>query len=264
MSDNCEEIRELIAAYSIGATDAEETQRVRAALDDCPEAARELEEYAALATALHDAVPLRHEAPPAARILSRIEFGDEGETTPTENITPLTQPAPRRGFWWLSIAALFVIALLAIGSNLFWLDRVSELEANQAELVEQINTRPTPTTPFSVVLNPRNTHHRELSATTAGQPNAAARVIWNSEIEVGSLFVTGLEQLPADMAYQLWVVRDDETLSLGQFNVDDTGTGFMIFQSPEPIASFDAIGISPEPAEGSAQPTHDHVVVGRI
>ena len=114
------------------------------------------------------------------------------------------------------------------------------------------------------MLNPHNTHHRELSATTAGQPNAAARVIWNSEIEVGSLFVTGLEQLPADMAYQLWVVRDDETLSLGQFNVDDTGTGFMIFQSPEPIASFDAIGISPEPAEGSAQPTHDHVVVGRI
>ena len=76
--------------------------------------------------------------------------------------------------------------------------------------------------------------------------------------------MTGLEQLAPDMAYQLWVVRDDETLSLGQFHVDDTGTGFMIFQSPEPIVNFDAMGISPEPATGSAAPTHDHVVVGRI
>ncbi len=48
----CERLRELIPAYSLGATDAEETEFVKVHLADCPEAAAELAEYTRLAVAL--------------------------------------------------------------------------------------------------------------------------------------------------------------------------------------------------------------------
>jgi anti-sigma-K factor RskA len=269
-SNRCDEARELIGAYAIGATDPAETRLVEQALADCPELNDELKDYAALNEALHQAVPLRYAAPPASRILAKIaqpashpaEFLDDAAED--EKIIPLTQPGGPRGLWWLSIAALFVVTVLAVGSNLYWSDQVNRLQEAQQELAQQINQIATPDQPLLVDLRPEDSHHRRLTATAASQPDARAEVIWNSHIEVGALYATGLQQLDPDMAYQLWGVRDGVAVSLGQFDVDENGTGFLIFQSPQPIVSFDALGISPEPADGSDQPTHDHVVVGQI
>jgi anti-sigma-K factor RskA len=253
--NNCEEARELIGAYSIGATDVEETRLVEDALDDCPELVDELAEYASMMTAMHEAVPLRYTAPPVSRL-----FADLKPAQPlTLAVESKVAKNPQRRLWWISIAALFVVTALAVGSNLLWLNRVNELEAAQQLQLTQQPTR----SPLAIMFDPAATHQRVLLP-TSDENGAMARVIWNSEFEVGSLFVIGLDPLPPDMAYQLWAVRADETLSLGQFNVDNTGTGILIFQSPEPIVSFDALGISPEPASGSDAPTHDHVVVGNI
>jgi hypothetical protein len=266
---NCDQMRDLLAAYSIGATDPAESQQVEIALADCPELRAELADYQGLAEALHHAVPLRHSAPAAERILGPILRGETPTTTqpqPTlrsEKVIPLP-PKPRRQVWWISIAALFVVTVLAVGSNLYWSDQVQALRAAQQDLITQINQAATPVQALPVSLRREDSHHRRLTATTTNQPGAQAEVIWNSHIEVGALYATGLAQLPPDMAYQLWGVRGQMATSLGQFSVDENGTGFLIFQSPEPIVSFDALGISPEPASGSQQPTHDHVVVGKI
>ncbi|MBZ0302526.1 MAG: anti-sigma factor [Anaerolineae bacterium] len=266
---NCDEARELLGVYAIGATDSEETRLVEAALVDCPELADELADYAVLTDALHRAVPARFPAPPAARILAGIhqpanhpaEFRDEAdEPPPALRMVPRAQPIRTRRWWWVSIAALFVVTLLSVGSNLYWADQVNRLR----EAVPTQSVPPTPAQPLPVTLKPEDSHHRRLTATAAGQPDAQAQVIWNSDIEVGALYATGLQQLPPDMDYQLWAVRGDEAISLGQFTVDENGTGFLIFQSPQPIVGFDALGISPEPATGSARPTHEHVVVGKI
>jgi hypothetical protein len=269
VQDRCEEIRELIAAYAVGAADAAEAQQVRDALADCPEVAEELADYVALLDTMNHSLPLRHPAPPAARILAGITDGAPARPTPRPRQPapppqPQSLPAPRRARWWWSAAALLLVTLLALGSNWLWWREVDNLRQTQAALLDQLNARPTPQSPFALVLNPEDSHQRVLLPTDAGQDGALARVIWNSEFEVGSLFVTGLQVLPPDMAYQLWAVRDGAATSLGQFQVDDTGTGILIFQSPEPIVSFEALGISPEPITGSSAPTHDHVVVGRI
>lgn len=265
MASNCDDLQELIAAYSIGATDPEETRRVEQALVECPELAEELAEYAGLHEALLYAVPQRHQAPPVSRLLAGLsqpanhgaEFADEEPA----KVIALPQPAVRKRsqVWWLGIAALFIVTVLAVGSNLLWF-------YENAALRSQLATPVTPAAPgyLPVILKPEDSHHRRLTATAAGQPDAQAQVIWNSDIEVGALYATNLQQLPADMAYQFWGVRGDVATSLGQFQVDENGTGFLIFQSPEPVASFDALGISPEPASGSVQPTHEHVVVGKI
>ena len=251
MRSNCEEARELIGAYSMGATDAAETQLVETALMDCPELNEELADYAALSDALNRAVPQRFQAPPAHKILAPLQPA-------AAKTVPLAKPAASRRTLWWSIAALFVVTVLAVGSNVYWAGEVGQLRLS-ATATPQV----TPSF-FPIALRPQDSHHRRLSATTTDQPDAQAEVIWNSDIEVGALYATGLEQLAPGMAYQFWGVTGDTAVSLGQFNVDVDGTGFLIFQSPQPVAGFDALGISPEPASGSAQPTHEHVVVGKV
>lgn len=251
---NCEEARELIGAYSIGATDAAETQLVETALVDCPELAEELADYAALNDALNRAVPQRFQAPPAHKILAGLQ-----EPSASKVISMTKPAASRRALWW-SIAALFAVTVLAVGSNLYWFGEVGQL---RQQATPQVTPQLTPPV-FPVALRPQDSHHRRLTATTTDQPTAQAEVIWNSDIEVGALYATGLQQLEPDMAYQFWGVNGDTAISLGQFTVDADGTGFLIFQSPQPVASFDALGISPEPASGSAQPTHEHIVVGKV
>jgi hypothetical protein len=48
------------------------------------------------------------------------------------------------------------------------------------------------------------------------------------------------------------------------FQVDAEGSGFLVFQSPEPLTAFDVIGISVEPSDGSVKPTTPHLVTGQI
>src|SRR5215211_379751 len=54
---DCEALAELLPAYSIGATDAEETALVERLLQVCPEGAAELDSYLSLAQAMNYTAP---------------------------------------------------------------------------------------------------------------------------------------------------------------------------------------------------------------
>ena len=263
--NDCDDVRELVPAYVLGATDPEETRLIEMALADCPELLDDLAEYATLTEAMHLAVALRHDAPPADRILAPLRQSGRAYKAATSDRSHPETRAPWRRAWWFAMAALFVVTVLAVGSNILWYTQTRDLQRAQQALQASQMRFPTPgQSVLPAILKPENSQHRRLTATAAGQPGAQAQVLWNSGIDVGAMMATGLAQLPPDMAYQLWVEREDETISLGQFQVDADGAGFLLFQSPEAITRFSALGISPEPASGSAQPTHDPIAVGKI
>ncbi|MBL8153326.1 MAG: anti-sigma factor [Anaerolineae bacterium] len=112
---NCETLRELIPAYSLGATDPDETRQVEAGLKDCPGLAEELAEFQASLIGLARAVP--QVEPPAAvldGLMQRVS-------------------APRRTnrrSWWLAAAA--VLALIFVVNNLYWIDRLNQAEQKNA------------------------------------------------------------------------------------------------------------------------------------
>ena len=81
---------------------------------------------------------------------------------------------------------------------------------------------------------------------------------------MGILVASGLEPLPSDEAYQVWLWKGGEPLSGGLFSVDDTGWGSTLFHSQEPITDFGWIGITSEPAEGSIEPTGSTVLTVKM
>jgi anti-sigma factor RsiW len=107
---NCDRLRELIPAYSLGATDPEETRQVEAGLRDCPGLAEELAEFRASLIGLAGAVP---QVDPPAAVLDGL----------------MQRVAPRRtsrSGWWVAAAA--VLALVFVVNNLYWIGRLNQAE----------------------------------------------------------------------------------------------------------------------------------------
>ena len=78
------------------------------------------------------------------------------------------------------------------------------------------------------------------------------------------LSVYNLAPLPRDQVYQVWLLKGDERYSGGVFTVDSTGFGLGVVVPAAPLAEFDAIGITVEPAQGSGGPTGTHVLTGEF
>lgn len=69
-----------------------------------------------------------------------------------------------------------------------------------------------------------------------------------------------LDQLNESQVYQLWLIRGDMPVSAGIFHVDETGQGVLPVATAVP-GSFDAIGVTVEPAGGSQVPTLDQLIL---
>jgi hypothetical protein len=249
--DICKTIIDLIPAYSIGATTPEETARVEALLPDCPQAIDLLTDYLMLA----DDLALAVQPPKTAQTNGEIHLNGalvRGKARPVTS--PVVQPhsTPHRGWVGLAVAALLLI-LLGV-TNIYWYTANQRLENTQV-IAQPVEALPVLAGDFA---------HRDLSATEDGQPESRASVIWNPETSIGSIYVTGLPPLDDQHNYYVWLVREETAVTLGQFSVDPNGNGILLFQSEEPLESYDAIGVNVEPIGGSQTPTTPHVVIGEI
>ena len=78
--------------------------------------------------------------------------------------------------------------------------------------------------------------------------------------EISLLCVWGMEPLPEEQAYQVWLISGEERVNGGTFRVTDEGYGILFLQPPDPLHTYDSIGITVEPAVGSLGPTSPHVL----
>jgi hypothetical protein len=258
---DCHRLRELIPAYAIGATDPDETAFVEAGLPDCPEAAAELTDYLMLSDELLYIVPMASENRPVADVpMPYLEPVAAARTNPGTSTRPAPVVVSRQSVRWIVAASL---ALIIVGIvNGYTMVQLQRLEQGQRDLASQFEAARTALLP----VNAGPALHRDLlpNGTTDVSPEAHAVLIWNAAENVGSLYVTGLSPLSLEETYQLWLVRDDHSMSLGTFEVDNAGTGTLVFASPEPVVSFQHVGVSIEPVAGSTTPTTPHLVIGEI
>jgi hypothetical protein len=78
------------------------------------------------------------------------------------------------------------------------------------------------------------------------------------------LSVSGLPALPPGHVYQLWLVHQGKRTSGGTFIVDAEGCGSILVRTATPLTSYDAVGVTVEPAGGSPGPTTPRVIGGKV
>lgn len=242
-NDVCNELKDLLPAYVIGATTEAEAARVRALLPQCPDVAAEMATYAQIAAGLTTQVePV---APPPdlrARLLAQAER-TPATTAPTLEVPAVRNPRRTLPLGWLAAAALFV---LLMGTNLFWATRPDAAPAPlDTQLVDLLADPDTQQLPL------RNADDTPL-----------ATVLWTPGDDAALLVSNQLAPLDPAQTYQLWFIGDDAVVSGGVFQVPDDQRA-LVPVNADP-ATFATLAISVEPAPGSEAPTTDPVAVGSI
>jgi hypothetical protein len=253
---NCESLDALIPAYSIGATDPDEEAFVKQQLAECP--APELADYMELADRLHYSAP-PVQAPP--RVLSHLMVA---VNRPAEARPAAALPGRRKRLsraWGFRAAAAAAVIVLLVSSNLYWSGQLEQLRSSQQAMTARLEDQ---NTLLALIGSGAALRVDLLAAQPAGKNAPAATVFCDPQREVGLLQVKYFPSLPPEKAYQVWLIRGQQRISGGLFQVEADGSATFVFRSPGPMSTFDSIGITPEPAAGSPGPTSPPVVRGAL
>ena len=276
----CADVADLIPAYSVGATDPEETAVVHGRLRACPTAAAALADYSKVAEALLYAAPpaqapthlanqlraaigvLPATSLPGHPLKRQAPVGLRTEGTPNMKPSPFTlvPPAPKSVRRWTFGRSLATAAsLLLVGLNLALLVQNQQLRTHQEQLAAELNQQ-NKALIFLAAEEPQEV------ILPAAQENSLAQadVLWNSSLGIAVVYVRAFPELPPDKAYQIWLNKDGQRTSPGLFTVESGGMGIFVFPIEQSLDLYDVIGITPEPAGGSSGPTAPPVVRGPI
>lgn len=234
-------VEPLLGAYALEALDFEERAAVEGHLADCESCRRALEKFQAVATMLMLAPEPAAPSPRVrARLLSKIDAS--------------RRPRPfsfGRELWPRLGLAAGLAALLLI--NLALVGQVRALREEQARIGADLQVDQTalalasyPTT--QVVL---------LDGEAVG-----GTLLFEPERRFAVLHMWGLDPLEARQSYQAWLVREDGSrVSAGLFAADPNSIfTSAVLTSPAPVGQFSSLGVTIEPAGGSAEPTGPRVL----
>jgi anti-sigma-K factor RskA len=97
----------------------------------------------------------------------------------------------------------------------------------------------------------------------AGEYPAHGHLWASPQEQVACLVVQGLPALPDDQVYQVWLVRDNQQSSGGTFEAHN-GKAWAFVDSDQPMAEYDELFVTIEPAGGSPAPSGARVVSGAL
>jgi anti-sigma factor RsiW len=238
------DLHSLSGAYALDALDSPaERERFARHLSRCPSCANEVRGLREVATAL--AFAATAEAPPELRSRVLTAAARTRQLPPEVRSHRTHARAPRTLPWvpWLSGA----VALASIAVAVFFglAQSHTQDELNQARAQNQA---------LSVVLSAPRVQVLSQVSTSGGK----AIVVLAAERHELAVVTTGLPALPAGKVYQLWLISKAKITSAGLLPTAKSG------QTPAVLATGlvkgDALGLTVEPAPGSAQPSTKPIV----
>lgn len=239
-----EEIRSLIAPYVLGAVSEQETVAVRGHIATCDECLAEVDGYSDVVSSL--ALAVDHDELPEGfieEVMARV--GAERSDAPVRSAAPVpvatgraaapVVPLRRRGPASAIAAAAMLVAIAVLSVAL--LDARSDLGAAR----DQID------------------RFAEL-ATEQGGMRLAGRgeAVMVPTAQGGIFLASGLEAVPEDRTYQVWLLREGEDpASAGTFEVAD-GVGTLATDLS--LEGVEGVAVTVERAGGAPAPTGDPVL----
>jgi hypothetical protein len=238
------DLHSLAGAYALDALDSPaEQDRFDRHLSRCPSCAAEVRGFREVATAMAFAVTAEAPAELRGRVLSAAA---RTRQLPPE-VAPQARPRPARPWtqWvpWLSGA----VALASIAVAVFF-------GLAQSHTQDQLNRARAESQALNAVLSAPRVQVLSQRSASGG----TAIVVLAAERHELAVVTTGLPALPSGKVYQLWLIGTKKTVSAGLLPAAKAG------QTPAVLATGvvkgDTLGLTVEPAPGSAQPTTKPIV----
>jgi anti-sigma-K factor RskA len=277
---NCEEARELLDAYSLGALERAEARQVGKHLAKCPDCRRLHQEAAEVSSLLALAAPLR-------RASSALRFRLRDQVVPRSALRWF--PAPPRVSWAAAAAALAVVALGALAWGGFLQTQVNDLKQDSdrfAVLYDELGRRSETVDVLQRALTEAAFRQEQLQgllqeqdqamrvvalgdqsreSLVGTQPASLARgqYLYSSEEGLGLLFVIHMPQLSEGYTYQLWLLSEGGSpVNGGTFQPEADGSARLLVRTKDLDGTLTGMAITVEPTGGSQTPTGDIVLQG--
>ena len=201
---DCEQIKEILDAYSLGAATNEEASALEEHMADCVRCWSALNEAQRTAAALALSTAIQ-QAPQSLRrrILAEAELTDRPAGPPlVERL---------RGLWPFGVGALAAAAVASLAFALFLQLEVSDLRDESDELATEIESADAVLTQqqqLMAVLAAPDAQKISLEPTDPSAP-AAIAYHWSGTAQVGALFCDSLPALQEGQVYLLWLIAGD-------------------------------------------------------
>jgi anti-sigma-K factor RskA len=276
-----EHLRDLASLHALGVASPAERAELAAAIVDDAELAAEVRALEDTAGALGGVVP---QVDPPARLRARVLAvagleADAADTAPVRGPARAVEgPAVVRTRSsalpaWLAAAAAVVLAsglglwALQLRSSLDEMNaRVERAEQQVVEMQRTLGEAQNQTRLLQAhndVLFAPDTLRVDLAG-QATAPASTARAFVSRQSGM-AFSANQLPSLPADKAYQLWVIpQGSAPVSAGLLKPDKTGHATLFYPVPAGMPPPAVIAVTVEPAEGVPAPTGDKVLVGSV
>jgi anti-sigma-K factor RskA len=247
MSDDAlhDEIRIDLAAYALGALDAETCERLERHLDECSECRAALQSYQDVTGLLPFALPMQAPPPGARAVLlarARVATPEPGLTDFVRDLVPRTRAR------FMALAAALLIGILAASGTGYLIS-------------ERNDTAGGPGIGWSGTIDG---YLVPMSGSDAA-PSAVGQLIVYRGDDRTILLVSDLPPLPPGQEYEFWFVYPDQRhVKCAMFTVDENGQSIVRVRIPGHIEQFVGIGVTVEPAGGSSEPTGQVMMTGRL
>ncbi|MCG8351486.1 MAG: anti-sigma factor [Chloroflexales bacterium] len=290
---------DLLAAYALGALDADEAMRVETTLANNPEAQAELKALSEIVAMLpYAAQPIEPSNTVKQQLFARVA-ADQAQDPPAQMPTTLPPVAlqPQRGWRMASAAVMAILLLLIVGLGSF----TFSLQSSIAELQLTNQSLETRLADLQQTLAETQTSQQQLAAqfeasqnnvatlmtrltqeeqvlTFISAPGVATRILeaTNSQIRAaGEMYMypgqtqavvlfRGLSPLESGRVYQFWLANNEGQVDAGIFHVDESGLERLIVNAPREVNAFTQVMLTIEPEGGSDAPSSEVVLEGSL
>ena len=240
-----------LPAFVLGALDDDETIAISTHIDTCSMCRAEqahLEETLGL---IGTAVPSVAPSPELrARVLDAL---DTPKPRSLEDARPTQSAAPAR---WRRLTSFGLAAAAVLFIGLFTWTMVLRHDLNQTQgTLEAAQSRQSVDTELLANVS----HMIPLVADNA--PSAYGTLYIGGQSNQALLVVKDLPETPANEMYQIWLVNNSTRVTAGLFKVDTSGSATVMIAAPDPLTSYQSLGITAEPGPtGSSEPTSERII----
>jgi hypothetical protein len=251
---DCENVRELLDAYALGATDEAENKAVEEHIAECVRCWDELATAQRAAALIPLTMPMQE---PPARLRERIVTTAQRETSPRPSLNliiggkSLAWPAAAGAFATAAAAVLVFAVFLQVQVDDLQGDR-NQLEARVEDQGDILGVATASDVQTVSMVAPAPAAPAEPQ--TTGEDEPGGEYLWSRSQDKGVIICHDLPRLDEGWVYQAWYVTDTEPVDAGTFTVDDGSCQHLM----EPLIAdipTTGVGLSREKGAGSARPS---------
>lgn len=240
---NLKEAHDLIPLYALGLLEDEETRLLEQLLATDIGLRDELRDYETIG----DALALTSLALPAPDLRAKLSQRIQQQSTPI----PVPQKRILKLSRWMVLGSVAAVLVFIFGLVVFLQnDDSPPADATRIAMTEIERILTDPNALAFEVNAQENYESIHGTLTVTGDESRAV------------LKLEGINNLPPEQDYQLWLVRNtDDRYDAGVFDATNERSAVYLVELPSDFATYQAAGVTIEPAGGSPGPTGDIVLL---